>query len=109
MDHDVRLLLGMCFHELATNASKHGALKSKGRISISWRMTDRSELEIRWDEAGLTKAARPGKSGFGTKLLTKMAGYDLLGRSSLVIAGSTLRWRCEIPLTNLAGSDAHLL
>jgi two-component system CheB/CheR fusion protein len=49
------LLLALVFHELATNASKYGALStSAGRVEIGWTIAgDRpSRLELSWTEQG---------------------------------------------------------
>lgn len=75
--------LGLIFHELATNASKHGALSDAGgKIDLGWR-ADGDRLAIRWSERppggrGLADdsaayAAHAEKlqedSGFGTRLV----------------------------------------
>lgn len=75
--------LGLIFHELATNASKHGALSDAGgRIDLGWRAAG-DRLAIRWSERppgkrGMAEAS-PGfaahaeklreESGFGTRLV----------------------------------------
>ncbi len=48
--------LGLAFHELATNASKHGALSGlHGRVSILWLMDEASRtVRLRWRERGGT-------------------------------------------------------
>ena len=74
--------LSLIFHELATNASKYGALSTAGgRLELGWRtMGDR--LAIRWTER-LVEAGEPGDTpvqlreqngdaageGFGTQLV----------------------------------------
>ncbi len=75
--------LSLIFHELATNASKHGALSDAGgRIDLGWRAAG-DRLAIRWSERppgrrGLADApavfAAHGEklkqgSGFGTRLV----------------------------------------
>ena len=78
--------MALMLHELATNAAKYGALTaSKGRITISWRITpgaggsgaDPSDkpldlLDFRWKERGGPPVAEPASSGFGTRLIDRM-------------------------------------
>ena len=51
------LTLAMVFHELATNAAKHGALSNgiAGRIDIEWRVEPTPQggrMQLRWQKAG---------------------------------------------------------
>jgi two-component sensor histidine kinase/integral membrane sensor domain MASE1 len=70
--------LTMVLHELATNASKHGALKSKGgKLKVAWRQEEHPQkgvmLHFAWDENVLESGAAPattiGKAGYGTALI----------------------------------------
>ena len=51
--------VAVVLHELATNASKYGALSdTKGQIRLTWSRTEDGQLELRW-----TELSRPeGKS-----------------------------------------------
>jgi two-component sensor histidine kinase len=61
--------LALVFHELATNAAKHGAFASpKGILLISWTV-DQEILTITWDETEGPPVTTPDRSGFGMKLL----------------------------------------
>ena len=61
--------LSLVFHELATNALKHGALSSEtGVVSVTWKVVGEA-LQICWVETGGPGAAEPSKLGFGSKLL----------------------------------------
>jgi len=64
--------LSMVFHELVTNAAKHGALSSpEGRLDVSWHL-NRSDgsLEIEWKESGgPVIEGPPARRGFGSTLL----------------------------------------
>lgn len=73
--------LALLFHELATNAVKHGALSmAGGRVDLSVRSTE-DEVVIEWIEHG-GPAARPGgkSTGFGTRLIETTMVRQLKGR-----------------------------
>lgn len=69
--------LGMVLHELATNASKYGALSiPQGRVAISWEVgpgQDGDVLTLRWVEEGGPAVVRPDRTGFGSRLVSRMA------------------------------------
>jgi two-component system, chemotaxis family, CheB/CheR fusion protein len=63
---------GLLLHELATNASKYGALSSEtGTIRLSWHL-DKSDgkrvLHVLWRESGGPKPSDSIKPGFGSYL-----------------------------------------
>jgi two-component sensor histidine kinase len=63
--------LTLIFHELATNAAKHGALKlPQGEVSIGWRL-DSNTLRIEWSEHGGPPVRPPQRRGFGTGLFRR--------------------------------------
>ncbi len=66
---DVARNLSLVFHELVTNAIKHGALsRAEGRIDIGWR-NDASGLTVTWTEREGPPASPPAQRGFGTRLV----------------------------------------
>ena len=72
IDRDVAVHLALVFHELATNASKYGALSNPtGRIEVRWRATvsETSELELMWQETGGPAVSQPTRRGFGSDLI----------------------------------------
>jgi two-component sensor histidine kinase len=76
---DVRLVpsvavsIAMVLNELATNATKYGALSVEtGSVTVSWKIVDNTGkrvLRVRWKELGGPKVASPSKQGFGTRLI----------------------------------------
>lgn len=73
--------LALIVHELATNATKYGALSHPaGRLDISWRL-DEAGLAFNWRETGSTGIRPPERGGFGT---------DLIDRIMQEASGSTL-------------------
>lgn len=80
-------IIALVLHELATNATKYGALSgSGGEVRISWTSepTQRGRhVRFRWTESGGPAVVPPQRSGFGTRLLTALAGYELDGEAKL--------------------------
>src|ERR1700739_3239402 len=74
------LALHLAFHELVTNACKHGALTSpSGRIDILWELDgDASKLLIQWSERGGPEVHEPQHRGFGINLLKKVLGEGMI-------------------------------
>jgi two-component sensor histidine kinase len=67
--------LALCLHELATNATKHGALSSpEGRVEVRWERVGGDRLRLTWSESGGPPVAGPRRTGFGARLLKTSAG-----------------------------------
>jgi two-component sensor histidine kinase len=65
---EVAVALGLLFHELATNAMKHGALSApNGRVDIGWTWAGGMAL-LTWREVGGPAVAAASKRGFGARL-----------------------------------------
>jgi two-component sensor histidine kinase len=61
----------LIFHEMLTNAIKHGALADeRGRITVDWSLGE--FLTIDWCELDGPKVAAPTKYNFGSRLITRM-------------------------------------
>lgn len=77
LDARVALAVSMLLHELATNATKHGALsKEGGRVSISWTVRSH-HVHLEWRETGGPTVYVPTRRGFGTRLLEGGLGKDV--------------------------------
>lgn len=67
------LAVSLVLHELATNATKYGALScDDGRIALAWRVAaggEEPELVMEWRESGGPPPAAPGHTGFGSRLI----------------------------------------
>jgi two-component sensor histidine kinase len=90
-------ILALALHELATNATKYGALSSaEGTVRLSWTVgsgEDRSGVRLSWVESGGPAARTPQRRGFGTRLLTALVEYELEGRVELNYESSGLRYQ----------------
>jgi PAS domain S-box-containing protein len=92
--------LSMVLHELATNATKYGALSSRrGRVSVSWERQSSSHdpLTLEWLETGGPTIVAPGPSGYGSSVIRDLIPYELGGSVDYVLASGGVRCRVEIP------------
>ena len=97
-------------HELATNASKHGALTSaSGRVAVTWSIRsteDKAKLHFRWQERGGPRVGKPIRKGFGTVLLEHaIAGIDSAPKIAFDPAGLT--YETETALGMLVPTRMH--
>jgi two-component sensor histidine kinase len=61
--------LALILNELATNATKYGALSvPNGRIDLGWTLAPNDELHLHWREIGGPAVTPPAKTGFGSRL-----------------------------------------
>jgi two-component system CheB/CheR fusion protein len=72
----------LAFHELCTNALKHGALRSsQGRVEITWSLEGEGEGEQRihliWRELAETTITPPVREGFGFRLIRRAVASEL--------------------------------
>ncbi|ASY64991.1 hypothetical protein SJ05684_c35760 [Sinorhizobium sojae CCBAU 05684] len=100
LDTQMAQTLGMVFHELATNAIKHGALASPaGTIMLEWAVEERT-LVIRWRERGakmsVSNKAKP-RRGFGTIVLERMLGMALRAELERTMHADGIEWLIRIP------------
>jgi PAS domain S-box-containing protein len=92
------IMLGMGFHELATNAAKYGALSStEGRVAVSWQQ-EGDELQISWRESGGPVTMAPSRTGFGRILLERALAAELRGKVAMDFDPAGLHCTIRIPL-----------
>lgn len=94
-------ILGMALHELATNATRHGALSgSDGWLELSWQISP-DTLLMRWREhMGRPLVVGEG-SGFGTIVLRTMVGGALGAQVDREVHEEGVEWIFAIPLSAL--------
>ncbi len=69
---DAGMTLALCFHELATNALKYGALSCPdGRVRLEWELSGESDpiLTLGWIESGGPPVTEPSTPGYGTRYI----------------------------------------
>ena len=95
------IALNVVFHELATNAVRHGALaEADGRLSVSWEVRslgDERQLLIAWREHDGPPVEFSGRKGLGTVLIEHQLKSPLNGIAEFDYARSGLIVRIVIP------------
>ncbi len=92
------VLLGMAFHELATNAVRFGALSTKeGRVAITWSVKGGS-LTVEWVETGGPPVTPPRRKGFGRLMLERALASDLGSSVKLEFAPAGVRCSITLPI-----------
>jgi two-component sensor histidine kinase len=103
--------LSMALHELATNATKHGALSApEGRVSMFWEVDEGAGLlRVLWTEAGGPPVATPpSRRGFGSRVLEATLRDQLGGRLTREWRASGLVCAIELPLARALAGQALL-
>jgi two-component sensor histidine kinase len=92
------LTLSLALHELATNASKHGALSVPGgSVEVRWSSSDEA-LHLNWRESGGPAVVPPERRGFGSRLLEEGIDRELGGHTQLDYASDGVRCDISAPL-----------
>jgi PAS domain S-box-containing protein len=90
--------LGLAFHELATNAVRHGVLNAEGgTISVQWNIAgngDGRKLSLVWRETGKA-SVEPDRTSFGTTILKRATEDALDGHVSVEHGADGYAWRLE--------------
>ena len=90
--------LALAFHELATNASKYGALSSpEGRLSVRWTIAD-DQLHLTWTERGGPPVTPPERRGFGTRMIERTLASEFGGKVKLDFASEGVTCTVVAPL-----------
>jgi PAS domain S-box-containing protein len=101
--------ISMALYELATNASKYGALSNDtGRISITWQVTKSSDgaerFQLSWLERGGPLVVAPVRRGFGSLVIDNMAKAGLAADARLEFLSSGLEWHLDCLLERVRDS-----
>lgn len=102
----------LALHELATNASKYGALaQEQGRLSVHWRAMRRDgapALHIEWIESCVDMplaASAPRGTGHGRELIEHALPYQLDARTTYEMGPDGVRCTIEVPISDATSPD----
>lgn len=96
------LSLALMLHELATNASKYGALSHEaGWVAIRWDVVDDAtepQLAFSWREIGGPPVTPPSRKGFGTRFIERGLAGQVGGVIALAYPPSGVTCAITAPL-----------
>lgn len=95
----------LALHELATNASKYGALSTaNGEITIVWALEDTDKgqiLRFQWSEQGGPPVRKPERRGFGTRIIEGALAAEINGTASIDFRADGIAFEAVAPLKDL--------
>jgi two-component sensor histidine kinase len=96
--------LGLALHELATNASKYGALSvPTGKINIGWAIdrdatSGAKRFRMTWRESGGPPVSPPVSKGFGSTVVTGTLSRTFRGKAETQYRPEGLSWELAAPI-----------
>ncbi len=95
--------LGLALHELATNASKYGALSvQKGTVRIEWSIEGGGEdkrFHMSWTELGGPRVRPPKRKGFGHVIIESSLAAVVNGEVTLDFRPTGVVWTLDALLS----------
>jgi len=99
-------------HELATNATKHGALSvPNGQVAIHWSVEGtgaEARFKFQWQERNGPPVVPPTRQGFGHMVIEKAAAQDF-GLPKITFASEGLCYEIDAPLAVVVAAAGQLL
>lgn len=99
------LALTLALHELATNATKYGALSNaEGTVQIQWTVgtvDGRERMDLSWIEQDGPEVAEPTRKGFGSRMIERALAHYVDGDAELSFPPTGLTFRISAPLEAL--------
>jgi two-component sensor histidine kinase len=89
--------VGFALHELATNASKYGALSNEvGHVVVVWAVLKEGAVRLKWSEHD-GPAPHMEREGFGYRVITELVPRALNSSSKLDFTPQGVQWELTIP------------
>lgn len=99
------LPVALAFHELATNAIKHGSLATpEGRIAVTWARVG-ARVSIEWSETDGPPAPPPEHFGTGLRLVRGLIEFELGGTVNFRFAPPGLVCTISLEAATLTGDS----
>ena len=98
--------IALLVHELATNATKHGALSQpRGRVAVDWAVEGAgadARFRFQWLERGGPPVTEPARRGFGSVLIEKAVAQDFGAEPVIEFAPDGLFYAFDALLSGIA-------
>ncbi|MES3150945.1 PAS domain-containing protein [Sphingomonas faeni] len=105
----VAVALSLALHELATNASKYGALSNpQGQIHLNWSVVDSvrdGRLHVSWEEIGGPPVTPPTRTGFGSRLIERVLASEIGGSAQIEYRPTGVVFKAVAPLPDASNDD----
>ena len=96
-------VLALVFHEMTTNAAKHGALSVlHGGIDVRWHLDKDGNCALLWSENNGPPVTPPLRTGFGSKLIERQIPFELGGEVHVAYDAEGVRVFLRIPAQNVS-------
>jgi two-component sensor histidine kinase len=100
----------LLLHELATNATKYGALSlpDKGQVDIHWSIDGEAaeaRFKFQWQERDGPPVVVPNRKGFGSLLLERLASQDFGARPTITFAPDGLSYSIDVSLPTMTAGN----
>jgi two-component sensor histidine kinase len=92
-------MFALLVHELATNATKHGALSNpQGRVAVAWWLERDSTpyLHFRWHERDGPTVTAPQRIGFGRTIIEELVSQEFAATPHIEYAPEGLRYELKV-------------
>jgi two-component system CheB/CheR fusion protein len=93
--------LGMAFYELATNATKYGALTApRGRVEIAWQVAGgpAGSVALTWTELDGPTPPASISEAFGVGFVRRSVEYEMQGTAVMEPTAQGVRWNLQFPV-----------
>lgn len=94
----------LALHELATNASKYGAMTTeRGSVTISWEIEkgEPALMRFHWSEMDGPPVRQPERRGFGSRVIEDTIKIELGGRATVDYRPTGILYEVIAPLSRL--------
>lgn len=108
----VTLALALALHELATNATKYGALSNAtGHVDIRWHVADGTDgaaprFHFCWQEIGGPQVHTPTRRGFGSMMIERSLTAYFRGEASIAYPHEGVVFTLNCPLEEAGSTGA---
>ena len=96
--------LSLALYELATNATKYGAMStSEGIITVEWEVVNSDEPSLRlvWAESGGPAVHTPTRRGFGSKIIENVLSATLNADAHINYEPGGVRFEMMAPINSV--------